>query len=123
MRVCERLALCRTIEQMEQNSEYCKELGLENKSQFFVRRKKFMSRYSMCPNCGHRLSRYLDSFGNWDGETYICTHCFGDNDNDDYNDDDEDCLSVYDAALIWASNGKDEDYSFGYSDEDLDDAL
>ncbi len=32
-------------------------------------------------------------------------------------------LSVYDAALIWASNGKDEDYSFGYSEEELEDVL
>ena len=32
-------------------------------------------------------------------------------------------LSVYDAALIWASNGKDEDYMFGYSEDELEDAL
>lgn len=32
-------------------------------------------------------------------------------------------LSAYDAALIWASNGKDEDYSFGYSEEELEDVL
>lgn len=38
-------------------------------------------------------------------------------------DDDDETLSVYDAALIWASNGKDEDYTFGYSEEELEDAL
>ena len=40
-------------------------------------------------------------------------------------DDDEDDqpLSVYDAALIWASNGKDEDYMFGYSEEELEEAF
>ncbi|WP_284561434.1 hypothetical protein [Bacillus sp. T2.9-1] len=39
-------------------------------------------------------------------------------------DDDEDLdESVYDAAQIWASNGKDEDYTFGYSEEELEDAL
>lgn len=38
-------------------------------------------------------------------------------------DDDGEELSVYDAALIWASNGKDEDYMFGYSEDELEDAL
>lgn len=32
-------------------------------------------------------------------------------------------LSVYDAALIWVSNGKDEDYTFGYSEEKLEEAF
>ena len=32
-------------------------------------------------------------------------------------------IGVEDAALIWASNGKDEDYTFGYSEEELEDAL
>lgn len=42
-----------------------------------------------------------------------------------YNEEpeEEDSLSVYDAALIWVSNGKDEDYTFGYSEEELEDAL
>jgi len=43
-------------------------------------------------------------------------------DDDDYDDDDE-SLSVYEAAEIWASNGKDEDYMFGYSEDELEDAL
>ena len=38
-------------------------------------------------------------------------------------DEDSERLSVYDAALIWASNGKDEDYMFGYTEEELEDAL
>lgn len=29
----------------------------------------------------------------------------------------------YEAASIWASNGKDEDYTFGYTEEELEDAL
>ena len=33
-----------------------------------------MSRYAMCPNCGHRMSRDLDMWGNWDGETYRCDY-------------------------------------------------
>ena len=38
-------------------------------------------------------------------------------------EDDSERLSVYDAALIWLSNGKDEDYTFGYTEEELEDAL
>ena len=78
-----------------------------------------MSRYAMCPECGHSMRRVLDAWGNWDGETYCCDYCGG----DDYADDDGESLSVYDAALIWASNGKDEDYTFGYSEDELEDAL
>ena len=32
-------------------------------------------------------------------------------------------LNVYDAANIWMSNGMDEDYTFGYSEEELREAL
>lgn len=41
----------------------------------------------------------------------------------DDGDEGDQTLSVYDAALIWASNGKDEDYMFGYSEEELEDAF
>lgn len=41
----------------------------------------------------------------------------------DDEEDDSERLSVFDAALIWASNGKDEDYTFGYTEEELEDAL
>lgn len=86
-----------------------------------------MSRYAMCPTCGHRLNREKDEFGNWDGTSYICINCSNLDDTDDYDDyddyDDEDNLSVYEAALIWLSNGKDEDYTFGYDEEELEDAL
>lgn len=43
-----------------------------------------------------------------------------------YDDDEEyaeDALSVDDAAMIWASNGKDEDYTFGYTEEELEEAF
>lgn len=70
-----------------------------------------------CPNCGEPLiKRYVYS------EMY-CTNCrYG---LDDYEDavEDEERLSVYDAAEIWASNGKDEDYTFGYTESELEDAL
>lgn len=39
-----------------------------------------MSRYAMCPNCGRRLRRVLDFWGNWDGETYQCDYCTDDDD-------------------------------------------
>lgn len=48
------------------------------------------------------------------------------NTSDEYEDDDEDYetrLSVSDAADIWMSNGQDEDYMFGYSEEELRSAL
>lgn len=41
----------------------------------------------------------------------------------DEEDDDDESLSVYDAALIWQSNGQDEDYTFGYTTDELRDAL
>ena len=43
--------------------------------------------------------------------------------DDDYDEDDDESLSVDEAALIWASNGKDEDYTFGYTEDELEDAL
>lgn len=78
-----------------------------------------MSRYAMCPECGHRMSRVRNSWGYWDGETYRCDYCAG----DDTEDDEGEGLSIYDAALIWASNGEDEDYTFGYSEDELEDTL
>lgn len=45
-------------------------------------------------------------------------------DDDDIDEDDDgETLDVYDAALIWMSNGKDEDYTFGYDEDELEDAL
>ena len=44
-------------------------------------------------------------------------------DEEDVEVGDTEVLSVYDAALIWASHGKDEDYTFGYTEEELEDAL
>lgn len=41
--------------------------------------------------------------------------------NEDICEEDE-SISVYDAADIWFSNGKDEDYMFGYTEEELEDA-
>lgn len=52
-----------------------------------------------------------------------------DKEDDEYMDYDEDkfddseAISVDEAALIWASNGKDEDYTYGYSEDELEQAL
>ena len=82
-----------------------------------------------CDECG----AYMNSqpgFTTEDDE-WKCTECGYVNDvsednirydADDENDDSE-RISVDDAAVIWASNGKDEDYMFGYTEEELEDAL
>ena len=75
-----------------------------------------------CPRCGQdMIKRY--NFSAW-----YCENCHAglDEDMEDFEDMEDyegDTLSVYDAALIWASNGKDEDYMFGYTEEELEDAL
>ncbi len=46
------------------------------------------------------------------------------NSNYEFSDDgDDESLGVYDAALIWLSNGMDEDYMFGYTEDELRNAL
>lgn len=76
--------------------------------------KEGRNRYRVeCPNCGtYWFVDKNDEMIN-DGSAW--------SPNDD--DDNEENLSVYDAALIWASHGKDEDYMFGYTEEELEDAL
>lgn len=66
-----------------------------------------------CPQCGESLTKkYVFS-------DMYCTNCnYGLDD-----DGDNESLSVYEAAEIWASHGKDEDYMFGYTEEELEDAL
>ena len=79
-----------------------------------------MSRYATCSNCGRRLHRLIDEDGYWDGESYYCSYCASEYDDDD---DADEYLDVYDAAEIWRSHGFDEDYTFGYSEEELEEAL
>ncbi|MDR0200369.1 MAG: hypothetical protein LBI43_07345 [Streptococcaceae bacterium] len=89
-----------------------------------------------CDGCGANLNvqnGFSCSTGSWE-----CTECGFDNDvseaniidpymfdgdDDDDDDDDEERLDVYDAALIWESNGRDEDYTFGYTEDELLEAL
>lgn len=70
-----------------------------------------------CPRCGTSLTkRYVYS------EMY-CENCrYGLDDEEDTDRSDE-SLSVYEAADIWASHGKDEEYAFGYSEAELEEAL
>lgn len=44
-------------------------------------------------------------------------------DNVTYEYPDAESLSASDAALIWGSSGMDEDYTFGYSEDELRDAM
>ena len=41
----------------------------------------------------------------------------------DESDEFDEPLDVYEAAEIWAAHGKDEDYMFGYTEEELEAAL
>lgn len=69
--------------------------------------------------CRNNEHGEMDYMGNG---YFVCPVCGADHQDWEYCDDDE-ALSVYDAALIWASHGKDEDYMFGYTEEELEDAL
>lgn len=44
-------------------------------------------------------------------------------DFDDGVSDTSNDLDINEAAMIWASNGKDEDYTFGFTEDELEDAL
>jgi len=90
--------------------------------------------YAECPQCG-RIARGHDEIEEVFGYRYggtkpqsWCKDCRAGHgsswvDEDDDDDDDGERLSVDEAALIWMSNGMDEDYTFGYSEEELRDAL
>jgi hypothetical protein len=41
----------------------------------------------------------------------------------EYESDDSESINVWDAAEIWRSNGFDEDYTFGFTEEELKNAL
>ena len=80
-----------------------------------------------CDDCDAPLD---DQIGfSSDCGTWTCTECgclnYIDEGSirDDDCDDDSERLSIYDAADIWLSHGKDEDYMFGYTEEELEDAL
>lgn len=68
------------------------------------------------------IERYLE-------EKYRCRVSDFDIERENADEDDEhtdeygEYIGVYDAALAWASRGKDEDYMFGYTEEELEEAL
>ena len=71
-----------------------------------------------CPRCGGEMTKRYNFSAWW------CPNCRAglEDDDDDDNDYEDESLSVYEAADIWLSNGKDEDYMFGYSEEELEEA-
>lgn len=91
-----------------------------------------------CIMCGKNFSKsrvedYIDSkFGFSEYERIessvgeVCDSCamgiyYAENGDDDELNSDK--ISVYEAAEIWASSGKDEDQMFGYTTEELEEAL
>ena len=71
-----------------------------------------------CWDCGRKT--VYDKDGYW-----YCKKCnisFFEGYDEDENPFGEN-ISVDEAAAIWASHGKDEDYMFGYSEDELEDAL
>lgn len=74
-----------------------------------------------CIDCGGEM-KYIGH------KEWECTQCgtIYEIEGIDYDEEEEDegeRLSVWDAAEIWASHGKDEDYMFGYSEDELENAL
>lgn len=94
--------------------------------------------YEECENCHSRFDPFADEIelqqqtGDSGAEIdmfgrYLCLNCslaeyMDMNENEDEYEECE-SISVYDAALIWISHGKDENYTFGYSEDELEGAL
>lgn len=70
-----------------------------------------------CPRCGEPMTKRNNYSAWW------CNNCHTGLNEDMLDEDSDENLNVYDAALIWASHGKDEDYMFGYTEEELEDVL
>ena len=84
-----------------------------------------------CPNCGKKV-HFIGSGESAEVDVLLykekCPHCNAElyvspDECLEPDDDDEPSLDIYEAAQIWASNGKDEDYTFGYTEDELEDAL
>lgn len=80
-----------------------------------------------CDECDAYMNSqrgFTTSSGEW-----TCSECGFVNDvsedniiYDDADDEEDEKISVWDAADIWRSHGKDDDYMFGYTEEELEDA-
>lgn len=68
-----------------------------------------------CPRCGQAMTKRYQ-FSDW-----WCENCHSGVDDDE--EDDGEYISVWDAANIWQSSGRDEDNMFGYTEEELEKAL
>lgn len=82
--------------------------------------KERRNRYRVeCPNCGTYW--YIDKNDEFinDGSAWYANPDF----NEAGSGDNDHTISVYDAALIWRSKGCDEEYTFGYTEEELNAAL
>lgn len=83
--------------------------------------------YAECPHCGliaHGEQEIEELFGfRYDGTMprSWCRSCRGSGNSSNAYEDER--ISVYDAADIWVSNGEDDDYMFGYSEDELRRAL
>lgn len=74
-----------------------------------------------CPDCkGDTVYDYEGIGGEWYCPNCNALHYTG---YDDEGDSVEVGLSLEDAALIYGSNGCDEDYTYGYSEDELEDYL
>lgn len=79
--------------------------------------------YAECPQCGviaYGEEEIEEIFGFRYGHTKPQSWCKSCRSNQGTS---RESLSVYDAADIWLSNGMDEDYTFGYTEEELRHAL
>lgn len=102
-----------------------------------------MARKCCCPDCWSDFKQENElEYASEDDDVLVCKKCnFWINSTDledawieaytneygeePFSDDeyDEEQISVYEAADIWASHGKDEDYMFGYTEDELESAL
>lgn len=76
--------------------------------------------YAECPHCcktAYGRDEIEEKFGYRYGGTVPQSWCR------DCRSSSSQSLSVYDAAQMWLSSGKDEDYMFGYTEEELENAL
>ena len=74
------------------------------------------NRYKIeCPSCGAYWFVDKDDECLNDGSDW--------NPYEDEEDTDSECISIDEAAQIWLSHGKDEDYTCGYDEEDLEEYL
>lgn len=79
--------------------------------------------YAQCPNCGRIAtgeSEIEAIFGYRFGHTKPQSWCKSCRNGKGYS---VETLSVWDACDIWLSHGMDEDYMFGYTEQELRDAM